>query len=800
MKAYENTARTPRERAKLLLTELSLAEKIAQLGCAFPRNLGDLRSMEPCGLGIGQVSTLEMRNLGTPDECARFQREYQELIMARSPHHIPAIFHMEGLCGPLFQGTTSFPAGIARASGWDPDLEREIGDIVGRQERALGITQTFAPVLDVARDPRMGRQGETYGEDPTLCACLGTAYAKGLQSGETGGRRSDAVAKHFLGFHQSAGGIHGAHCEISARTLRETFAKPFQAAITEAELQGVMPCYCTINGEPVHASRALLTELLREEMGFSGLTVSDYGAVGNIHRSQHAARSMPEAGAAALNAGMDMELQCRDCYTEELIPLIKAGKLDISLIDRAVERVLTAKFRMGLFEHPFAYTGEELTALLHREEDGEVSLRSARESLILLKNNGALPISKAVRKIALIGPHAGNARYLFGGYTHMDMAVAALAANVSMAGIEPKPWQNGVYTPIPGTPIQPDDDPRFDEVLRRQKPACENLLEGLRRELPNAEVSYAVGYPIAGNDRSGYDEALKLAGQADLVILTLGGKYGSSSVSSVGEGIDASEIGLPACQEGMIEKLAELGKPVVGIHFSGRPISSDVADEKLDAILEAWAPAETGARAICEVLSGACNPGGKLPVTVARHAGQLPIYYDHPYGSMWSQGESIGFQNYVDLPHTPRYPFGFGLSYTEFTYSDLHIAKDALTPEESLEISCKVKNTGKAAGTEIVQFYIRDPFATMVRPILELAGFARVELAPGEEKAAHFRLKLSQLAFLDQEMRWKVEAGEVELLLGASSQDIRLTGKIRIQEDAFVEGKTRGFFAEAAVD
>lgn len=796
---YLDPSASPAQRAKDLLERMSLEEKIAQLSCAFPRELGDDKAMSGCKLGIGQVSCLEMRNLETTEDCARFQREYQKTIMEKSPHHIPAIFHMEGLCGPLFQGGTSFPAGLARASGWDAELEREIGSSVGRQERAMGITQTFAPVLDIARDPRMGRQGETYGEDPALAACLGAAFTKGIQAGETDGRHSDAVAKHFLGFHQSAGGIHGSHCDIPERPLREIFAKPFQAAVTESELQGIMPCYCVINGEPVHGSRALLTELLREKMGFSGLTVSDYGAIGNIYRSQHAAESMTDAGAAALRAGMDMELQCQECYTDDLIPLFREGKLEVSLLDQAVKRVLTAKFRMGLFEHPFALAGEELETQLADEKDSVLSLKSARESLILLKNDGTLPISKEVKRIAVIGPHAANARYFFGGYTHMDMAVASLAAGVSMAGIEPKPWQKGIYTPIPNTPIQPDDDPRFDEVLRRQKPGCKNLLEGLKEEFPGAEIIYSAGYPIAGDDCSGHREALAAAEDADLVILTLGGKYGSSTVSSMGEGIDSSTIGLPECQEHFIEEVAKLGKPLVGVHFNGRPISSDTADEHLNAVLEAWAPAETGAEAICEVLSGKFNPCGKLPVTVARNAGQIPIYYNHPYGSMWSQGESVGFQNYVDLPHTPRYPFGFGLSYTTFRYSDIRISKEAFLPEETLRVSCTVKNTGSAAGTEIVQFYIRDPYASMARPIQELAGFARVELSPGEEKSVSFTMRLSQLAFLDKEMRWKVEKGGYEVLIGASSQDIRLTGSFQVTEDGFVDGKTRGFYAETEV-
>ena len=799
MEKYLNPSLTPEERAADLLSKMSLEEKMGQLSCVFARDLASLPRVPAfIPYGIGQVGMLEMRVLHTPDDCAAFQRAYQEAVMAASPHRIPAVFHMEGLCGALFQDTTSFPAGIGRGSGWNPKLERKIGEIVGRQEKAMGITHTLAPVLDVSRDARFGRQGESYGEDPTLCAAMGSAYTAGVQSGEVDGRHTDAVAKHFLGFHQAAAGIHGTHADVPERSLREIYAKPFQAAITESGLKGIMPCYCTINGEPVHTSKHLLTDLLREEMGFEGVVFSDYGGVSNVHKFQHAAEDMLEAGKMALEAGMDQECPMPDCYNMDLVQYVRDGKLEEKYVDRACLRVLTAKFRMGLFEHPFAMTGEALKAQLHNAEDFQVTLQSARESLVLLKNDGVLPM-KPGKKVAVIGGQAVNARIFFGGYTHMSMAEGVFAANSSMAGVEPKPWQTGVYTPIPGTLIQPDNSPVFDEVLHRQKPACRNLLEQLRADCPDTEFVYSFGYPIAGPDCSHHDEAVEACRDADLILMCLGGKHGTSSIASMGEGVDAVDIGLPECQEKLIVRLKELGIPMVGIHFNGRPCSSDIADENLNALLECWSPSECGAQAISEVLRGAVNPSGKLPVTVARCAGQLPIYYNHPNGSAWHQGDSIGFANYVDMSHKPRYPFGFGLSYTSFAYSDMTLSARELAPEDMLTVSCRVRNTGAVSGTEVVQLYVSDPYATMCRPVQELQGFARVDLNPGEEKTVSFTLKLSQLAFLDRDMRWKVEHGKLNIRICASSEDIRLEDTVTVTGDAWVEGKSRSFWAEAQV-
>lgn len=799
MEKYLNVNLTPQERAADLLSRLSLEEKMGQVNCLFPRRDNWEELAQQAKYGIGQVSTLNIRKLKSLDEAAAWQRKIQKMVMENSPHHVPAVFHMEGLCGPFIQNSVSLPSGIARGSSWDPELEESLGKIVSRQELSCGITQVLAPVLDISRDSRMGRQSETYGEDPTLAAALGTAYTNGVQEGETAGRKAESVAKHFLGFHNSQGGIHGANCDIPERLLNEVYGKPFQASISEANLRGIMPCYSSINGEPLSSSHKMLTGLLREEMGFDGVCAADYGAVGNVFHVQKVGESVTEAGLMCMEAGMDVEMQNCVGFNEELKEWFRSGRANMEILDRAVRRILEAKFRMGIFEHPYALENEALQEAFYRKEDEGILLRAALESLILLKNNGVLPFNPNGRKIAVVGCHAQNARCFFGGYTHISMMEAVHAVANSIAGMKAGSVEGREMITVPGTQIQSDETEAFDGVLRQLKPDCRNLLEELSRRIPEAKILYAYGYPIAGDDLSHIDEALEAVAEADLVIMTLGGKNGSCSVASMGEGVDGTNINLPFCQETFIQRAAELGKPMVGIHFDGRPISSDAADQYLDAILEAWNPAEKGAEAVVKVLIGEYNPGGRLPVSVARCAGQIPIYYNHPNGSAYHQGESIGFKNYVDMPHTPRYYFGHGLSYTTFEYSGLKIDQKSIGPKEQIGIELTIKNTGSRKGDEIIQLYFRDLYASTTRPVEELAGFKRITLEAGEEKRVFFVMKASQTAFLDRTMRWKIEKGEFEIQIGSSSEEIQLCDMFCITEDAWIEGRERGFYADARV-
>lgn len=792
------------ERAEELLAQMSLEEKMGQLVGYYPKVYSEKELENEYPHGAGQVACFAMREITSLEEIARYQRMIQDKIMELSEHHIPAIFHMEGLCGILISDASGFPSGIGRAASWDPVLEEKIGEIIGRESAAIGASMVLAPVLDISRDSRFGRQGETYGEDPVLASVMGTAYAKGIQCEKIDGMQTGATAKHFIGYHDSQGGIHAANCDIPYRLLREIYAKPFQAVIKEAGLQAVMPCYSSLNGKPVSASKEILTGLLRDELGFDGLVVSDYQAVMEIHERQKVCESITEAGAMALEAGVDMELPSKYCFNEELAEWFASGKLDIQILNRAVKRILTEKFRRGLFENPYALEGERLSEVFHTGEANETTLQSALESVVLLKNNGILPVKVPVKKVAVIGYHAASTRSMFGGYTYMSMTERWLGAENTMAGVEEDEVKAGklIHNPeketYPGSFVQ-KENPMAEKLAKELRPNTKNLLEQLIQILPDTEISYSFGYPYAGDDSSGHAEALKAAKEADLVFVTVGGKYGTRSMASTGEGIDSTSINLPPCQELFLEKLEKLNKPVICIHFDGRPISSDAAERCAGAILEAWSPAERGAEALGKIIMGEYNPSGKLPVTVAYDAGQEPIYYNHYNGSGCHQGTKGAFTGYVNRPFEPRYCFGYGLSYTDFEYSRLVLSSREIEPGNMLEMSFYVKNTGETAGDEIVQLYLKDRYASMTRPVMELAGFLRLRLKPGENKKISFTIDMSQTAFLDEDKRWKIEAGSCEVLVGSSSQDIRLNDQFRITSDLWIEGRERRLYAEGTV-
>lgn len=802
-KTYLDKTLSSEERAELLLGEMSIDEKMGQVVCYLPNDFKVYKKIkEEYPHSAGMISALEMRCLVTIEDVVEFQNEVQKIVMEKSEHNIPGLFHMEGLCGGLFQGATSFQSGIGRASTWNPELEREVGCVVGTEERMIGITQTFAPVLDISRDSRMGRQGETYGEDPTLAAAMGVAFTEGLQNtkDDITSLKTDGVAKHFLGFHAAFGGIHGGDCDINERQLREIYGKPFQATISEVGLKGIMPCYNSINGQAVSANKEIMNYLLRDEMGFEGVVVSDYCAVMNIHTVQHGAENFTEAGLVAMESGMDAELHFKQCFNDELGEWFKNGRADIEILNRAVRRILTSKFRTGIFDSPFAQPLEEIKKVVGKKEHKDITLKSALESLILLKNeNNVLPISKNVKKIAVIGYLASNAKIMYGGYTHFSMAEGMKAAVATMAGLQTD--KNTVIANVKnilGTCIE-DDNGSCDEVLELQNPDAKSLYEQLKESLQNVDVQYSFGFHFAGNDMSKHDEALEVCKDADLIILALGGKHGTSSIASMGEGIDSTDINLPICQDAFIEKASKLNIPLIGVHFNGRPISSDIADKHLDAILEAWNPAEAGAKAITMTLKGEYNPGGKLPVSIARASGQIPVYYNHPSGSNWHQGESIAFADYLDMPHTPRYYFGHGLSYTTFEYSNLIIDKKEVSGSDTLIVSIDIKNTGDIKGEEVVQLYTRDMFSTMTRPVQELVGFKRIALEPNETKTVKFIFKISQLSFLDRKMQWKVEKGNFEVYVGSSSKDIRLKDTFKVTDNNYFDGKNRGFYAKVEV-
>ncbi len=893
---YRDPGASPDVRARDLLARMTWEEKLAQL-VGYNEAVWSADDFDrDYPLGAGQVSFFGGMEKQDICEAARWQRELQERIMERSRFRIPALFHVETLCGVMLPQATSLPSGIGQAATFDPEHQERVMRMVGRQARAAGATQGFSPVLDVSRDSRFGRQGETGGEDPTLIAAMGCASVRGLQQDGEFAHGVLATAKHFLGYHGAQGGIHAAACDIPERLLREVYAKPFQAAVTEADMRGIMPCYGSVNGEPVSGSGQILRGLLREEMGFDGLTVSDYCAVQEICERQCAAESLAEAGKRALLAGMQQELPSGNCFLPETLEVYRDEAAVCQAVDEAVAEILEEKFRVGLFENPYAAAEDELRELYGRPENQELTYRSALESLVLVKNDGVLPLKRRAQKIAVIGYHAGATRALYGGYTYMSMTESVLGAKTTMAGVgqpdskkvpstawidgkekakpddkrmaqcaaqadDGKNMQSGGNPAVWSGSIVEREHPDAERLAKELAPGGKNLLEALRETGGEVSFTYTFGYPYAGDDCSGHEEALAAAREADLLLLTVGGKYGTGTTASMGEGIDGTDINLPCCQERLIEKLAGLGKPMVLVHFGGRPISSDAADQYADAILEAWNPGEKGAEAIAHTLFGDYNPAGRMPVTTAYCAGQIPVYYNHPNGSSYHQGTVSAFRQYVDCPHEPRYYFGHGLSYTQFDYSNLRVSmKDADTiakedsgsaeksrgafgaegkkgsrevgrepvavgkeaggesavtgkeaggeptvagketgGEPAVRIELEIQNTGGMDGDEVVQLYVRDERASMVRPVMELAGFRRIHLRQGEKKSVAFVMRLSQLAFLDQEMRWKVEAGRFEVLVGASAKDIRLRGEFTVEESFWVDGKKRGFFAETIV-
>ncbi|OCT11856.1 beta-glucosidase [Paenibacillus pectinilyticus] len=804
---YLNPAHSAAERANDLLQRMSLEEKMGQIVGYLPLkdSIEQLEKDNP--QGVGEVSMLFAGMLGDKEAVVEKVTRIQKKIMELSEHHIPALFHIETLTGALVPEATSFPSGIGIGSTWNPGLHKEMAEIVSKQARAVGAMHAFAPVLDISRDSRFGRQGETYGEDPTLASAMGTSFVSGLQKDGELKEGVIACAKHFLGYQAAQGGIHAASTPIPPRLLREIYAKPFQAAITNAKMKSIMNTYSSIDGEAVAGSSKLLTGLLREEMGFNGVTVSDYTSILEQHTRLKLCESKTEAGERSLRAGMDVELPSKDCYNDELMMRIKDGNIEVEVLDRAVRNILIAKFELGLFENPFPMSKEEIEPIFTDRKNEQIGLETARQSLILLKNNGVLPLKRIKQKIAVIGHHASSTRSLFGGYSFATLAENMLGIGNTMAGVDFEKISNlsidefgadkDNYT-YPGSQVKVEFA-AVEGQMKRYYPGATTLLEQIRLACPQAEVTYSYGYAYAGNDTSKHKEALAVAAEADIVILTLGGKHGWGTSCTTGEGVDSTSIHLPECQESFIKKLADLNKSIVAIHFDGKPISSDMADQHMDAIIEAWNPGQYGAVAITDVLFGDYNPAGRLPVSVAYNAGQIPIFYNHDNGSSYHVGTMSALKSYVDCPYEPRYYFGHGLSYTSFKYSDLRISKAVYEPNENLEVEVDISNIGDVFGEEVVQLYIRDTYASIVRPVKELAGFVRVPLAPLEMKKIGFTIEMSQFAFLDADMKWKVESGEMELMVGASSHDIRATGTFSIRSDLFIDGKVRAFYADVEV-
>lgn len=796
IKDYRDVSASPEERANDLVSKMTLEEKVAQLSSYNPKDKKGPNLDKDFEYGVGSVAFLEAAWYKSPDEVRSMLNSYQRKAISNSRFRIPALFQIETLTGGLVPGATSFPSGIGRGAAWNSELERNMGRIVSKQIKSLGIRQALSPVLDVSRDARFGRQNESYGEDPTLVAKLGTAFTKGIQEKH----RSVATAKHFIGYHGGLGGIHAAQVEIPNRELWEIYAKPFNAAINQGGLRSLMNAYSVVNGESVLTSKNILQNHLRKEMNFDGLLVSDYASMEELVTRLHLAKDYDDAAVRVLEAGFEVELPSPVVFNNRLVRLVNDGRISENLIDCAVQKLLKIKFQLGLFENPYAESSKVSQTVLDSKNSKNSSLNYARESLVLLKNNGILPLDKnKIKTVSLIGHHMKSFRSLFGGYSYMSVLELAMGTKNTMAGIgNDDNSDQKISNTYPGSNIE-IENPELENSAENAYGDCKNIYDEFVYQNPDIEFKYSYGYPYAGNSHKYFNEALKTAEKTDITIVTVGGKCGWGTSCTTGEGIDSASINLSQCQEDFLNELGKRKIKFIVIHLDGRPISSDAADKYASAIIEAWSPAQYGGRAIVETIFGDNNPSGKLPVSIAYSASQLPIFYNHNNGSSYDVNTQTYFSSYIDLPHEPRYYFGYGLSYSNFKYSNLCVNNKNVNVNTNLEFSIDLENTSANLGTEIVEAYVSDEYSSLVRPAKELIGFQRVELLAGESKKIEFNLSPSQLAFLDENMKWKLESGKFKLLIGSSSNKILLKDEFEVTGDSFIKRSDQKMWASTKI-
>jgi beta-glucosidase len=745
-------------RVTSLLAKMTLDEKIAQLGSYWMHDLQTHGILDPqkfsekLGHGVGQVTRVGGASTLDPVSAARASNRIQKFLVEQTRLGIPAIVHEECCSGAMILGGTMYPQIIGLASTFQPELAEQMTSAIRKQLRAIGAHQGLAPVLDVSRDSRWGRVEETFGEDPTLVSQFGMAYIKGLQ----GKALSDGVmatGKHFVGHSQSQGGLNCGPVHLGMRDVYDIFLMPFQAAIRDAKLASIMNAYPELDGEVVAASRRILTDLLRGELGFDGLVVSDYEAILMLHTFHNVAVDKSTAGRLALTAGIDVELPTVACYGEPLRSALEAGDVNLEAIDLSVSRHLQKKIELGLFENPYVDEGRVLE-VFETADNRKLAREIAQRSMVLLKNDGLLPLKKSIGTLAVIGSNAQDGRNQLSDYSY-----AAVAELMGFAPFENSSFAN--FDPAALTPHQV-------RVI--------TVLEGIKSAVsPATQILHAKGCDNLAGDTSGFAEAVEAAQQADAVILVLGDRSGLTPLCTTGETRDSADLKLPGVQEELARAIIAVGKPVVVVLVNGRPFAMPWLAENANAILEAWLPGEQGG-AVADILFGDFNPGGKLPITFPRSVGQVPIFYNHKPSGM----KSNWYVDYVNEKVTPLYPFGHGLSYTTFEYGNLSIGRKQAGSGESVEISLQVSNAGSVAGEEVVQLYICDAFASLPRPVKELKGYARLPLNPGEIKTVTFHLPVDQLAFYDIDRNLILEPGTIYIMLGSSSDDIRLRGEFEI--------------------
>jgi beta-glucosidase len=730
---------------------MTLEEKAAQMQCVWQEKsqklVDEKGNFDPAKAKAAFKDRRGMGQVGRPSDAgggkdargmAELTNAIQKYFVEKSRLGIPVVFHEECLHGHAAPGGTSFSQPIGLGATFNPELVEKLFAMTAEEARVRGAHQALTPVVDVAREPRWGRVEETYGEDPYLVSRLGIASVRGFQGSRKFRDRKHIIAtlKHFVGHAEPESGQNCAPANVSLRVLRETFLYPFKEVIQKAGAISVMPSYNEVDGVPSHANQWLLRDVLRKEWGFKGYTVSDYYAIWELNyrpdtHGHFVAKDKKEACALAVKAGVNIELPEPDCYLH-LVELVKKGVLKERELDELVAPMLFWKFELGLFDDP--YVDPELAAkIVGSEANRELALAAAHETITLLKNeNDLLPLNaKKLKSIAVIGPNAN--RGLLGGYsgvpnhnvTVLDGIKAKVGTEVEVLYSEGcKITVGGSWNIDPVTPSDPEED-------RRQ---------------------------IA--------EAVEVAKQADVIVLAIGGNEQTSreawSLAHMG---DRTSLDLIGRQNELVEAMVSLGKPVVALVFNGRPLSITHLSNHVPAIFECWYMGQETGRAVADALFGEVNPGGKLPITIPRSVGHLPAFYNYKPSAR---------RGYLFDDATPLYPFGFGLSYTSFALENARLAKKKIGRKASTRLLVEVKNTGKRAGSEVVQMYIRDLVSSVTRPVKELKGFKKVWLEPGESTTVSIDITPDLLSFYDIHMKYVVEPGDFEVQVGTSSRDADL--------------------------
>lgn len=714
-------------RVEALLRQMTLEEKAGQLnqlsGKEFSTgpNSDSVRNIER-DIRSGKVGS--MLNIKGVQDTRRVQA-----LALQSRLHIPLLFGLDVIHG--YQ--TVFPVPLGEAASWDLAAIEESARIAAREASASGIHWTFAPMVDIGRDPRWGRVMEGAGEDTWLGSRIAAARVRGFQGAQLGGVESVmATAKHFAGYGAATAGRDYNAVDMSEHQLYETYLPPFKAAL-DAGAATFMNAFNTLNGVPATGNAMLQREILKGQWGFKGFVVSDWGSVREMVVHGYA-NDLPDAAAKAITAGSDMDMES-NAYSSSLAALVKSGKVDAAALDDAVRRVLTKKFELGLFDDPYRFSSAARErAALNDPRHRQAARRIAAESMVLLKNEGgALPLRRGLGSIAVIGPLADARRDLEGGW-----------------------------------------------IVQSNAAKMASLVDAVREHAgPGTRVAYAAGCDVACRGDEGFKAAMELAAGADAVVLAVGESWDMS-----GEAKSRANLGLPGRQGELFEALRAIGKTPVVVIMAGRPLIFENVAEQAPAILYAWHPGSEGGNAIADLLFGDANPSGKLPMTFPRNMGQIPItYQQYQTGRPVQDPKNVVYKSaYIDSPNTPRYAFGHGLSYTSFAYRDLRLSSTSMGPDGKITLSFTLANTGKLAGAEVAQLYLRDPVASIVRPLKELKGFQRVVLKPGEAQTLSFTIDRETLGFYGRELKWGAEPGKFELMVGSASDDIRLKQTIELAE------------------